>query len=264
MKSFLPKSEALDTILSELSRGAQYLWDKVWIEGTGGNISINLSDHVSPETWNRDSSSFIHLEKDYPNLSGCTFLVTGTGKRLRDLALNTEENTCLITVAKDGKGYYLYGGKSRDIRPTSEFNSHLSIYQLLIQQNRPKQVILHTHPNALIALTHIFAYTEEESLNRLLQTIHPEVRIFIPEGVGLVPYFRPGSEELAEATVKAFATHNVVIWEKHGCLGIGKDIFEAFDLIDMVNKAAQIYFMCKSTGSLPQGLTDAQLRELDR
>lgn len=42
------------------------------------------------------------------------------------------------------------------------------------------------------------------------------------------------------------------------------NVFEAFDLIDIVAKAAQIYFHCVGAGLSPQGLTQVQIEELKR
>ncbi len=94
--------------------------------------------------------------------------------------------------------------------------------------------------------------------------MNPETKIIIRKGVGLVPYRVPGSDELAQATIKALEKHNVVLWEKHGCIAIGADVLEAFDRVDILNKAARIFFMCKNAGLDPEGLSDAQLDELER
>ncbi len=89
-------------------------------------------------------------------------------------------------------------------------------------------------------------------------------KIIIRKGVGLVPYCVPGSEELAQTTIKALEKHDVVLWEKHGCLAIGTDMLETFDRVDILNKAARIFFTCKNAGLDPEGLSDAQLNELER
>jgi ribulose-5-phosphate 4-epimerase/fuculose-1-phosphate aldolase len=37
----------------------------------------------------------------------------------------------------------------------------------------------------------------------------------------------------------------------------------AFDLIDIAEKAASIYLICKNAGFTPQGISDEQLAELE-
>jgi rhamnulose-1-phosphate aldolase len=126
----------------------------------------------------------------------------------------------------------------------------------------PLTTFLHTHPPHLIALSQIEKYLKEEIINHLLITMHPEVEIFIPSGVGVAPYRCPGSEELADVTVTSLEKHRVILWEKHGCAAVGGSIAEAFDYIDIMEKAATIFFLCKSSGYTPQGISEEQLAEI--
>ena len=74
----------------------------------------------------------------------------------------------------------------------------------------------------------------------------------------------PSSVELAEATVEALKEYDVVMWEKHGVCAVGPDIFEAFDQVDVLSKAAQIYLTARSMGFEPTGTTQEQMDELKR
>ncbi len=126
----------------------------------------------------------------------------------------------------------------------------------------PLTTFLHTHPPYLIALSQIEKYLHENIINHLLITMHPEVKIVIPDGVGVAPYRCPGSEELADVTVATLKKHHVILWEKHGCAAVAADIAEAFDYIDIMEKSAKLFFICKSSGYLPQGISDEQLDEI--
>ena len=86
--------------------------------------------------------------------------------------------------------------------------------------------------------------------------------LFVPDGVGFVPYALAGTEDIALATLKKLENHKAVLWEKHGCLAIGKTLSEAFDTLDILAKSTKIYFLCKSTGMEPEGLTPGQLEEI--
>jgi rhamnulose-1-phosphate aldolase len=77
-----------------------------------------------------------------------------------------------------------------------------------------------------------------------------------------VPYTLPGSNELAEATLKELESYDVVMWEKHGVFAKGKDVMDAFDQIDVLSKSAKIYIASKSMGFEPEGMTDAQMKEM--
>jgi rhamnulose-1-phosphate aldolase len=47
-------------------------------------------------------------------------------------------------------------------------------------------------------------------------------------------------------------------------VAVGRDLFEAFDLVDTADKAAEIYLLCRGAGQEPQGLSPEQLAELAR
>ena len=56
--------------------------------------------------------------------------------------------------------------------------------------------------------------------------------------------------------------YDVVMWEKHGVCAVGPEIGEAFDQVDVLNKAALIYEASRNMGFEPDGMTDAQMDEL--
>ncbi|MBR5101115.1 MAG: class II aldolase/adducin family protein, partial [Bacteroidales bacterium] len=127
----------------------------------------------------------------------------------------------------------------------------------------PYRASLHTHPIELVALTHSRKWMEKDAATQMLWSMIPETRAFCPRGLGMVPYMLPSSNELAEATLRTLAdNYDVVMWEKHGVFAVDTDILEAFDQVDVLNKAAQIYIAARGMGFTPDGMTDAQLREL--
>ena len=81
----------------------------------------------------------------------------------------------------------------------------------------------------------------------------------------MVPYMLPSSVELADATIRAIdQDYDVVMWEKHGVFAVDTDIMSAFDQVDVLNKAAQIYISARNMGFEPDGMTDAQMQELSQ
>jgi len=251
-----------EKIAAEIAEVAGWLWEREWAERNGGNISVDVTGLV--ENGESHDSPHINLPIAQTELSGRSYLVKAAGSRMYDLAKKPEENLLLITLDKDLGGYsILRGGKDENSRPTSEFISHLKIHQYLRINNMPQKVFIHTHPTHLIALSHIDEFRSEEKLNELLSAMHPEVKIHIPDGIGFAPYRCPGSEDLADVTVNALPRRRVILWEKHGCTAVAENPVEAFDLIDVANKAAQIFFLCKSAGYSPSGLNADQLAEID-
>jgi len=256
---------ALAHDIAELAHTAGYLWEKGWAERNGGNISVDVTEELSWVAHGRSQDLFREHQVLHAEVAGRAFLVTGAGTRMRDVARRPADNCCVLRVSDQLDGYHLlWGGEHPGFRPTSELASHFAIHALLRQAERQERAFVHTHPNELIALTHTASYRDEEALNSLLWSMHPELKIVLPGGVGFAPYRPPGSEALAEVTLAALGKHRVAVWEKHGCVAVGAGPAEAFDLIDTANKAAAVFLMCRSAGFAPEGLSADQVEELTR
>lgn len=252
----------LESHLKPLQNIAAELWRKGWAERNAGNVSVDVTDSVAlpPDAFGTKIEATIPHE----SLAGREFLVTATGSRFRDLAVTPERCLLLVRIDPALDGYVvLWGGVGSSGRATSEFISHLKIHERLLLEKRPYRTVLHTHPQHLIALTHLPGLGDEAALNMALWSMHPEVSVFVPDGVGWTVYRRPGTEDLADVTSEAFRRHRIVLWEKHGVVALGRDVSEAFDLIDTVNKAAEIYLLCKGAGVDPEGLPEQALVELE-
>jgi rhamnulose-1-phosphate aldolase len=249
--------------IDDISRVAGYLWERGWAERNAGNISADVTVYVEQDPIGLDKYPKRTLKIPYQELAGRCLLVKATGSRFRDLERDPEESILVVRIADDLEGYHiLNGGDVSEKGPTSEFPSHLKIHDFMRRRLMPQRVVLHTHPSHVIALTHIEGFDSEAALNRILWAMHPEVKISLPEGVGFAPYCLPGSEDLADASLAAFQEHRIIVWEMHGCTAVGRDASEAFDLIDTVNKAAEIFFICRNAGYEPKGLSEEQIREL--
>jgi len=97
-----------------------------------------------------------------------------------------------------------------------------------------------------------------------LWSMVPEVRLTVSEGVGVVPYHLPGSRALADATADAVQRRRAVVWDRHGCVAVDRDVVHAFDLIDTLDKAARIYLTCLAANATPRGLSEEELEALGR
>ena len=104
---------------------------------------------------------------------------------------------------------------------------------------------------------------QKDVATNMLWSMIPETKAFCPRGLGMVPYMLPSSVELAEATIRALNDdYDVVMWEKHGVFAVDTDIMSAFDQVDVLNKSAQIYIAARNMGFEPEGMSQAQMREL--
>ena len=182
-----------------------------------------------------------------PQLKGKYFYCKGTGKRMRDLAKEPMQNGSIIRICNDCASYEVIADEP--VVPTSELPTHLALQNYL-------------HPIELVAMSHIQRFLKGDEMTRVLWSMIPETLAFAPLGIGIVPYALPSSVDLAEATLEQIKTHDVVMWEKHGTVAVGQDIMDAFDQTDVLCKAANIYMCARAMGSEPDGMTEAQMKEV--
>ncbi len=255
----------LEPFIAAIAEVGQMAWHKGWAERNAGNISVNLTDEISVPARMLRTCARVARAFSPENIAGACILVTRTGSRFRDIARSPRENLLLVRIADKLDGYHiLWGGAGAAARPTSELAAHVGIHSYMRRHGQPHRAVVHTHPTELIVLTHTHRFQSERRLTRMVWSMHPETKIFIADGLGYTRYIMPGSDRLAQATIEELSNHRLVLWEKHGCIAVGPDVLEAFDLIDTANKAAQIYLMSRAAGLRPVGLTARQRRDLAR
>lgn len=262
--SILDNRPLLKAEIDKVAEVAGYLWAKGWAERNGGNITINITQWVDNAMRALPAiSEPLAIGKTLPHLKGCWFYCKGTGRRMRDLARDPMGNGAVIRILEDGAHYEMVA--DRPVLPTSELPSHLAVHDYLLAKGSPYRASLHTHPIELVALTHSARWMKKDTATRMLWSMIPETKAFCPRGLGMVPYMLPSSVELADATIDTLdQDYDVVMWEKHGVFAVDVDIMDAFDQVDVLNKAAQIYIAARGMGFEPEGMTDAQLQEISR
>ena len=244
--------------LEELQRVAYWLAQRFWSEANAGNISVRLAD-LPANIAQREGCPPIQMPIAFPELSGQHFLVTGTGKRMRDIVHDLEGNIGLIRILPGGEAYTCAWGVPK---VTSEFPAHSAIHQMLLAERPDHRAIVHTHPPGLAALTHLTQFRDAEALSDVLFRMHPETSYFLHEQLAYLPYMVPGSVELGRATAEVLRTCKAALWDKHGVVAIGETMSQALDWIEILEKAAQIYWLAASSGQQPVGLTDQQIEAM--
>ncbi len=236
-------------LISEIARIADDLWTRGWIEANGGNISVRLTKEqitglnevATPGQWQQ-------LTRQVPAVAGETFLITGTGKFLRNLPLNTMENAGFIELNEDGSEYRLIYGFTAGGRPTSELSAHLGTHNIMARQDKnPLRIIIHCHPVNLIALTYTHDF-DSDQFSKLLWQMQTESLVIFPKGIGVLDWMTPGSDDLGDETAKMLKERPLVLWKYHGVLATGQDLDQAFGRIHVAEKAADIYLKTKAAG----------------
>ena len=261
MTNILSNRPALKKEIDKIAEVAGYLWQNGWAERNGGNITVNITDLVDDEIRQMPAiSEPIAIGEKLPHLTGAYFFCKGTGKRMRDLARWPMENGSVIRILDDCEHYVIIA--DNPVQPTSELPSHLLVHDHQIATNSGYKATLHTHPIELVAMSHNRKFLGKDVLTKLLWSMIPETKAFCPLGLGIVPYELPGSVKLAQATLKELEDYDVVMWEKHGVFAKGKDIMDAFDQVDVLSKSAKIYIDSRAMGFEPEGMSDAQMKEM--
>ncbi len=231
------------------------MWTLGWCEANGGNISVRL-DAQEVEQAVREGfdlevkSDWVPVGVSLPDLGGERFLISGTTRQLRNIALFPERNLGVIELDRAGENYRLLWGYEPEGKPTSELPAHLRSHSVAKRvSNGVDHVVIHTHSPNLIALTYLHEWNTA-LLSKLLWQSHVECVVGFPAGVEFIPWMMAGGDRIAEATARAFAKRSLAMWQHHGVFARGRNLDAAFGLIHMADKAAGIYLKAMSAGGM--------------
>lgn len=225
-------------------------WLKGWHERNGGNISYRLTKEEVESIKNLvdESSQYTSIGVTVKNLANEYFLVTGSGKFIRNVGVDLESNVGIVKIDETGENYKVIWGLANGARPTSELPSHLMSHSVKFDATNGKhRVIMHSHATNLIALTFVLPL-DGVVFTRELWEMETECPVVFPSGVEIVPWMVPGGTEIAKATSDLMNNHDVVIWAYHGVFCSGEDIDLTFGLMDTVEKSAEILVKVLSMG----------------
>lgn len=238
-----------------------------WHERNGGNLTYRMK----PEEVELVKERFV-LDKPWtpigaevPGLAGEYFVVTGSGKFMRNIVLDPEDNIAIIEIDDKGTNYRILWGLRSGGRPTSELPSHLMNHEVKKEvTNGAHRVIYHCHATNIIALTFVLPLTDEV-FTRELWEMATECPVVFPDGVGIVGWMVPGGKEIAIETSKLMKKYNVAIWAHHGIFCSGEDFDIAFGLTHTVEKSAEILVKVLSMSPTKlQTITPNNFRDLGR
>ena len=247
--------------LIESIRTASNMYRLGYDERNGGNISMMLDEKEAGEYLDLNNViRTIDTGFDASALTGKIFLVTGTGKYFKNFEYDPENNLGIIRIAKDGTTAELLWGFADGGRFTSELPAHLMSHIARLSIDPGNRIIMHCHPDYTLAMTQVHE-ADERKITRSLWKQMTESIVVFPEGVGVLPWMVCGTNEIGEATAAKMKEYRIVLWTLHGIYGCGKDLDEAFGLIETVEKAAKQYML---TANLPKAneITDENLLAL--
>ncbi len=241
-------------------------WLKGWDERNGGNLTLRLdeSDIAPFQAEFYPQPCYIALSQPMPQLANTPFIVTGSGKFFRNVQLCPAANLGIVQVDSDGAGYHILWGLTDDAVPTSELPAHfLSHCERITATGGKDRVVMHCHATNLIALTYVLE-NSTALFTRKLWEGSTECLVVFPDGVGILPWMVPGTDEIGQATAQEMKKHSLVLWPFHGVFGSGPTLDEAFGLIDTAEKSAEVLVKIYSMGGMKQTITREQLIALGK
>ncbi len=254
----------LDDLLEMMGEAGEHLAEIEASEGAAGNISVCLRWPIELRT-RFPVVNEIELPQPVPELAGATFLVSGSGRRLREIIDEPTANIACIVVNEDGRNGRIYTSYHRRFEQvTSEFNSHLAVhYNQILSSGTNFHAVIHAQPMHLTYLSHIPRYQDEQYLNTHLLRWQPETIINLPEGIGFIPFRLPGSPELMAGNIESLRTHRVVIWAKHGVMARSDtSVKRAADEVEYAETAAKYEYLNLCVGEIGEGLSVEEVRAI--
>lgn len=165
-------------------------------------------------------------------------LISGTGSWVPELTADR------VSVCRLSDGEVLNG-----IRPSMESVFHMGV----MREREDVGCVLHFQSPYATAV----ACMKNRPTNF---NFTAECPLHVGEEIPMIPYYRPGSPELAKAVVEAMRDHNSVMLLKHGQVVCGKDFNQAFERAMFMEMACRIAVI---NGDNVDPLTPAEIKDLD-
>jgi len=251
------------SFVNEMRETTNNLYRHGWDERNGGNISLRINAvDINKFDDTKKVLRNIPIQFDASELSGKYFLVTGTGRYFKNVISYPERDMGLVRITDEGNSVDLMWGFNDGGEPTSEFPAHLMSHIERLKKYPEQRVIIHCHPTNLIAMSFTVPLSSKD-FSQILWKMHPESVVVFPEGIGVIPYMCPGTNEIGEKTADAMKNYRVILWPHHGVFAAGKSLDETYGLIETVEKSALIYTTIQlQGGKILQSITDKDLHNL--
>lgn len=254
----------LDELLASMGAGGARISEIDASEAGAGNISVCIGWDI--EVRRRfPLAEEIELPLPAPDLAARTILVTGSGRRLRQIEDDPLATVGAVRIHNDGVTATLHTSPHRLFENlTSEFNSHLAVHQDQVSRRGVVfQAVVHAQPPHLTYLSHIPGYRDQATMNGRILRWEPESIVAISEGIGVLEFMVPGSAELMAANVEGLRRFQVVLWSKHGVMARSDfSVTRAVDRIEYAETGARYEYMDLVAGGRGERLTDEELKRV--
>lgn len=158
-------------------------------------------------------------------LLGDEVWITPTGRSFRNLVPGD-----LACVSRTGE-------KRNANQPSKEYPFHLGCYR---EASARAAAIVHLHSTYSVALSCLADLNDTQPMP--LITPYYLMRV---APLAIVPYFRPGSQELGDAVAAAARDHDCLLLRNHGLIALGRTMAEAVDRAEELEETAKLAFLLR-------------------
>jgi ribulose-5-phosphate 4-epimerase/fuculose-1-phosphate aldolase len=136
-----------------------------------------------------------------------------------------------------------------ELAPSIETIMHVGIYKA----RKKVCAVVHTHA--------VFGSTIAATGKEIPSLLDDQVT-FLGGEIKVAAYALPGSPELAKNAVGALGLRNAVVLANHGTLTVGRNLREAFNNCELLEKTARVFILAMGLGALTPVPTD--MAELEK
>lgn len=174
--------------------------------------------------------------------SGDQIWITPTGESLRDVT--PDAMACIDQN----------GAPQNANKPSKEFPFHLAAYRAAGDR---AQALVHLHSHYTVALSCLADLPDADPM----PVITPYYLMRVSP-LAVLPYFRPGSTDLAGAVEQAASRHDCILLRNHGSICLGATLNEAVDRTEELEETAKLFFTLRDRPL--RALTDAECEDIRR
>ncbi len=151
----------------------------------------------------------------------------------------TGSGTCFGTLTKEQFAVIdLEGNHIGGIKPSKEYPLHLSIYQ----EKEETGAVIHTHS----FYSTIWSCLKHKKEQDCIPQYTPYLKMKLGT-VGLIPYEKPGSQELFAAFKERIKDSDGYLLKNHGPVVGGKSLNDAFFALEELEESAKVAWTLKNT-----------------
>jgi len=129
------------------------------------------------------------------------------------------------------------GAPLNDRKASKEYPFHLAAYRAAGER---AGALVHLHCTYTVALSCLADLDEAEPL-----PVFTPYYLMRVAPLAVLPYFRPGSTELAGAVGVAAAAHDAILMRNHGVITLGRTMDEAVDRCEELEETAKLWFLLR-------------------